>query len=124
MTWGYKTGGKDFVRGFGPRRQLHRGPAKETHKTRRDLLNYYADHLPDRYSTCSKRAARSPRWSSATNTRVRRDPRLADLHDLVANPEEAATVDDGRECSMPYLPISTLVRAASSSVRQRPRRMT
>ena len=57
-------------------------------------------------------------------TRVRRDPRLADLHDLVANPEEAATVDDGRECSMPYLPISTLVRAASSSVRQRPRRMT
>jgi hypothetical protein len=47
MAWGFKTGERDFVQGYDPRRQLRRGPSKDNSKLRRDLINHYVEHCID-----------------------------------------------------------------------------
>jgi hypothetical protein len=76
MTWGYKTGGRDFVKGFDPRRQYHRGPTSDRTKLRSELINHYALNLPDALLDVLESRGLIPGLVERYRTRKRRDPSL------------------------------------------------
>ena len=71
MACGFKTGGRDFVRGYDPRRQLNRGPANDTSKRRRDIINYYVREMPDELLDVLEARGLIPQLVERYNTRER-----------------------------------------------------
>lgn len=73
MAIGRFTGGRPFSVGFDERRQLHRGPSKETLKLRRDLINDAVRRMPDVLLDVLEARGLIAQLVERYNTRVERD---------------------------------------------------
>jgi len=70
MAVGKKFGGRDFVKGYDPRRKPFRGPTRSAWKARRDIINYYVEHCADALLDVLERRGLIPQLIARYNTRV------------------------------------------------------